>query len=340
MTKDKNVQLAEDRVGTTARKWTLDSLIDIGGMAAVYRATHRNGNRVAVKVLHPQYAEMPEVRERFMREGYVANKVGHPAAVTVLDDDELDDGTPFIVMELLDGYSLEGLIAHKHVLSPAEALYVADRVLDVLGKAHQASIIHRDIKPGNVFLTKDGQVKVLDFGLARALDGPASFNLTRTGTVLGTAGYMSPEQARGKRELIDHRTDIFAVGGFLFRALTGRPVHTAKTPVDRMLQAMSEPAPSLASVTANAPADLVQLVDKALAFNKEERWPDAYAMQAALRSVYEKNMGQPLPGAHKVGDLAHLAQPPAADEGDAVSVVFDDGTAGDSIFVDVDDDGG
>lgn len=340
MTKDRNLQQAEERVGTVARKWTLDSLIDIGGMAAVYRATHRNGNRVAVKVLHPQYAEMAEVRERFMREGYVANKVGHPAAVTVLDDDELDDGTPFIVMELLEGYSLEALIAHKQVLSPAEALYVADRVLDVLGKAHQASIIHRDIKPGNVFLTSDGQVKVLDFGLARALDGPASFNLTRTGTVLGTAGYMSPEQARGKREQIDHRTDIFAVGGFLFRALTGRPVHTAKTPMDRMLQAMSEPAPSLASVTANAPPDLVELVDKALAFHKEARWPDAGSMQQALRQVYEKNMGQPLPGAHKVGNLAHLAKAPEPDATEEISVMFDGSTAGDSIFVEVDEEGG
>ena len=339
MSNDKVAELVMARVGSTARKWTLDSLIDIGGMAAVYRATHRNGNRVAVKVLHPQYAEMPEVRERFMREGYVANKVGHPAAVTVLDDDELDDGTPFIVMELLEGYSLEALIAHKRVLSPAEALYVADRVLDVLAKGHQNGIIHRDIKPGNVFLTSDGQVKVLDFGLARALDGPASFNLTRTGTVLGTAGYMSPEQARGKRELIDHRTDIFAVGGFLFRALTGRPVHTAKTPIDRMLQAMSEPAPSLATVTANAPADLVELVDKGLAFHKEARWPDATSMQVALRKVYETNMGQPLPGAHKVGDLAHLAKAPDANP-DEVSVAFDDGTAGDSIFVDVDEDGG
>ena len=199
------------RVGQKARKWSLDRLLDVGGMAAVYLATHRNGNKVAIKVLHRQYAAMPEAKERFLREGYVANKVEHPHAVTVLDDDELDDGTPFIVMELLIGHSLESRLRERGRLSPAETLYIADKILDVLAAAHGRGIIHRDIKPPNVYLTTDGNVKVLDFGLARVLEKNDAMSLTRSGTIVGTASYMSPEQARGKRSLIDHRTDLYAV---------------------------------------------------------------------------------------------------------------------------------
>src|SRR5690606_36641701 len=135
------------------------TLIDVGGMAAVYAATHRNGNRVAIKVLHKQYAKVPEAKERFMREGYVANKVDHPAVVTVLDDDELDDGTPFLVMELLEGQALETRLVRQGVVAPAEILYVADHVLDALAAAHERGVIHRDIKPPNIYLTNDAGVK-------------------------------------------------------------------------------------------------------------------------------------------------------------------------------------
>ena len=129
---------AQARVGQVfAKKWTVDRLLDMGGMASVYVATHRNGNRVAIKVLHSMFAEQPETRNRFLEEGYVANKVGHPAAVTVLDDDTLDDGTPFLVMELLEGESFEERLKKRSVLAPNAVLFIADRVLDVLGAAHE-----------------------------------------------------------------------------------------------------------------------------------------------------------------------------------------------------------
>jgi serine/threonine-protein kinase len=324
---------AEARVGMTARKWSLDRLLDVGGMAAVYVATHRNGNRVAVKVMHKQYAEMPEAKERFLREGYVANRVGHENAVTVLDDDQLDDGTPFIVMELLEGQPLETRLRERGTLPAAEALYVADQVLDVLAAAHTNGIIHRDIKPPNLFLTRAGAVKVLDFGLARVLEGSDSMSMTRTGTVIGTASYMSPEQARGKRELIDHRTDIFAVGAVIFRALTGRNVHTAETPMDRLLAAMTDHAPPLRDLVAKCPEDLAQLVDKALAFQKNDRWPNARAMQSELRKIYKRHAATP----PVVPASAPVSTRGVSGVDDIhVSVVVEE-AAGDSIFVEFED---
>jgi eukaryotic-like serine/threonine-protein kinase len=332
---------AQARVGIQVRKWTIDRLLAIGGMASVYVATHRNGNRVAIKVLHREFADMPEAKERFMREGYVANKVGHPGAVTVLDDDQLDDGTPFLVMELLSGQSLEDRLGRRPILPLPEVLYVADQILDVLAMAHDAGIIHRDIKPPNVFLIPDGKVKVLDFGLARLLD-PTSIALTRAGTVIGTASYMSPEQARGKHSQVDHRTDIFALGALVFRCLSGRTVHTGATATDCMLAAMSNKAPSLAEVTRGAPADVVSLVDRALAFDKTGRWPDARSMQADLRAVYQSFAGRPMPTPQQVGEVADwrpAAATPQADAGGgrSVSVVFDDEGKGDSIVVDLDE---
>lgn len=326
-------------MGEKARKWTLDRLLDVGGMAAVYEATHRNGNQVAIKVMHPQYAANPDAKERFLREGYVANRVGHDDAVTVLDDDELADGTPFIVMELLEGGSFEGRLRQERVIPPAEAMFVADRVLDVLAAAHARSIIHRDIKPGNIYLTRDGGVKVLDFGLARVLDVQNEQSKTRTGTIIGTASFMSPEQARGKRSAIDHRTDIYAVGAVLFRAIGGRAIRTERSPMDRLIAAASEPAPSLADVTEGCPQAIVDVVDKALAFDKQQRWPDAATMQAALQAVYENLAGHTMPQTESVvsqlaGWVGEEEAGPAEEE---ISVVFSELRGGDSIVVEFED---
>jgi serine/threonine-protein kinase len=337
------LKVAEARVGLTARKWTLDRLLDVGGMAAVYAATHKNGNRVAIKVLHPQFAKMPEAKERFLREGYVANKVGHEHAVTVMDDDVLDDGTPFIVMELLEGQSLEDRVRAQGTLSPAETLFVSDQVLDVLAAAHAQGVVHRDIKPPNIFLTHAGAVKVLDFGLARVLDGASNMSLTRTGTVVGTASYMSPEQARGKRDLIDHRTDVFAVGAVMLRCLAGRTIHTHDNPMERLMAAMSERAPSLGELVPDLPGDVVALVDKALEFQKADRWPDARSMQKELRAIYHRHSRTPIPtGGHPPRSIAGWTRPlataaaPVGNDDVHVSVVFDE-TGGDSIVVEMSD---
>lgn len=339
---------AKERVGQVfARKWQVDRLLDMGGMASVYAATHRNGNRVAIKLLHRIYAEHEDVTRRFLEEGYVANKVGHPGAVSVLDDDVLEDGTPFLVMELLDGESLEERLRKKHVLAPTAVLYIADKVLDVLASAHDKDIVHRDIKPANVYLTRDGSVKVLDFGLARVRERSLKGSLTRTGMIVGTASYMPPEQARGKRDLIDARTDIWAVGATMWKAIAGRHVHEGDTVQERLLAAMSQKARSIRELVPSLPDAIVEVIDRALSFQKVERWPTAREMRAGLANAYEAVEHKPFPSTQRVsvGDLfpaAPEAMPPVstASYDVAVSVVFEPDVKTSSIVVDFEDPSG
>jgi len=289
---------AQARVGSTLRgKWHLDTLIGLGGSAAVYAATHRNGSRAAVKVLHPELALVPWVRHRFLREGYVANAVGHPAVVKVLDDDIAEDGAPYLVTELLEGEVLEerrlrlgGRIPQGDVLS------IADELLDVLAAAHAQGVVHRDIKPENVFVTRSGRIKVLDFGIARLRDAPADANRTQAGLTMGTPAYMAPEQALGRWDEVDGLSDIWAVGATMFQLLAGRDVHAGATVNEQLLSAMTKPAPALSSAASDVSPEVANLVDRALAFDKGDRWPDARAMQLELRRVSSARSGQaPLP---------------------------------------------
>ncbi len=274
---------AEGRVGTVLRgKYRLDSLLDVGGMSAVYAATHRNGARAAIKLLHRALSEHEDVRERFLREGYAANKVGHPGAVQITDDEVAEDGAVFLVMELLEGESLDARLRRLGPLAAFEVLAFAAPVLDVLASAHGQGIVHRDVKPGNVFLARDGRVKLLDFGLARVREGTFEQRRTRDGVVMGTIGYLAPEQARGLSTEIDARTDLWALGATMFTVLSGRHVHEGGTPMDRVITAASVPARSLATVVPHAPPQLVAIVDKALAFKKDERFPSADAMRHAV----------------------------------------------------------
>ncbi|HEX3771577.1 MAG TPA: serine/threonine-protein kinase [Polyangiaceae bacterium] len=286
---------AQARVGQTLNgKWTVDRLIDVGGMGAVYAATHRNGRRAAIKVLHQRFAQDPEIRKRFLREGYVANKIDHPSAVAILDDDIAEDGAPYLVLELLDGESLSQALARAGgKISTADALAVTGQVLEVLAIAHANGIIHRDIKPANVFVTKTGHTKLLDFGLARIRDGNKSLIPTAVGVVMGTAGYMAPEQARGQTDQIDARTDVFSVGAVLFRSISGRRVHEKQNAFDMTLAAMKDPAPPFASVFPQAGHYLASVIDRSLAFEKDKRWQSAEEMFGALRVAYDEFMSPP-----------------------------------------------
>jgi eukaryotic-like serine/threonine-protein kinase len=317
---------AQNRVGQTLKgKWRVDSLIEVGGMSAVYEATHRNGRRAAIKVLQTRFAGDAEVRRRFLREGYVANKIDHPGAVAILDDDTAEDGAPFLVMELLRGESLARWLSRMGGrLGVLEVLAVAEQLLEVLEVAHSYGIIHRDIKPGNVFITETGHTKLLDFGLARIRDGTLSLVPTAAGIVLGTAGYMAPEQARGVPDEIDVRADLFAVGALVFRALSGRPIHDKSTPFDTIVAAMGEAAPPFASVVPGAGPLLSQAMDRALAFDKQARWLTARAMSEAVRAAYDEARQRPPPlppGAWSRSDGASpLAGEPMAAE---ASIPFD-----------------
>ncbi len=265
-------------------KWRIERLLSAGGTASVYLASHRNGKRVAIKVLRAELAADPRIKARFLREGYLANRVDHESAVSVIDDGTTDDGIVFLVMELLDGVNLEKL-SRETRRDPGEVAYVIDALLDVLAAAHANGIVHRDIKPGNIFLTTRGKVKLLDFGIARLREASSPVNQTRIGSVLGTPGFMAPEQARGRWTEVDARTDLWAVGATMFRLLTGRAVHEASNAQEAMIAAATLPAPPVKSFRADLPDSLARLVDRALAFDPDERWQDAKAMQEALRAV-------------------------------------------------------
>jgi len=172
----------EARLGMVLRdRYRLDRVIGVGGMAAVYRATHRNQAEFAVKMLHPELSIQGDVRRRFLREGYVANSVKHPGAVLVVDDDVADDGSAYLVLELLRGASVEELFERqgRHVSSEIAAA-IAHQVLEVLSAAHMKTIVHRDIKPPNLFVVRDGTVKVLDFGIAKVRDTLAPRGASRS----------------------------------------------------------------------------------------------------------------------------------------------------------------
>ena len=285
---DDNRAAAERRLGRViAQKWRLEKVIGAGGMAAVYRASHVNNLKaVAIKMLHPELGGSGDLKRRFLREGYVANKVGHRGSVSIIDDGTDEDGAAFLVMELLEGETLgERAGSRGGTLSPREVLAHGDRILDVLMAAHAEGIVHRDLKPDNIFLTADGELKILDFGVARIIE--AGEAQTRAGVVMGTPEYMAPEQARGRSEQVDGRTDIFAVGALMYRLITGKYVHEAETSNETLLRAMTEPVPKLATVLPDADPELASVIDTALEFDKEKRFADAKTMQSAVRKALD-----------------------------------------------------
>jgi serine/threonine-protein kinase len=286
-------QFARSRVGRTlGRKYTLDALLGLGGMAAVYAATHRNGRQVALKVLHPTLALHSDIRKRFLLEGHAANAVKHRGVVAILDDDVGEDGTAFLVMELLNGQSVEELWQRYGGRVPAKiALAIGAELCDVLAVAHDKQIVHRDLKPANLFLTVDGQVKVLDFGLARLRDTALGMKTTGLGTVFGTPAFLPPEQAAGEVSSIDVRTDIWAVGATLFTLLSGKTVHEGESPQKLVVRAATTAPRSLQSVFPDAAPEIVALVDRALSFDREERFANGAEMRDALRNVSDALFG-------------------------------------------------
>ena len=273
------------RVGSVVRgKYRVEAFLATGTMGNVYAATHRNGSRVALKILHGQLAEDPSLCERFRREGYFANSIGHPGIVRAIDDDLTEDGCPFLVMELLEGETLEERRRRKGGKLPASwVLPVAESLLEILAAAHAREVVHRDLKPDNVFITKAGEVKVLDFGVARWNDGKSSSDMTGVGMVLGTPAYMPPEQALGRREDVDAQSDLWAVGATLFVVLSGQSVHAGGDAKAKLIATARTAARPLREAAPEMPRSLAMVVDRALAFHKQERWPDAMAMREALR---------------------------------------------------------
>lgn len=277
------VHEAHARVGATVGKYRLDAVLGVGGTASVYAGTHiRNGNRVAIKVLHVQYTANDSMRTRFLREGYVANKVDHAGAVRVIDDDSVNDLT-YLVMELLEGETLEQRSTRLGGTLPVtDVVHHGIALLDVLERAHAAGIVHRDLKPENLFFTTRQELKVLDFGIARIRDANLSATQTQTGTMMGTPAYLAPEQALGHTDEIDPRTDVWATGATLFTLLTGKHVHRGRSAQEALVFAATRPAPPIKQLGPHVPDHLAHIVDRALRFRREERWQDALEMKSAL----------------------------------------------------------
>ncbi len=277
----------ERRVGAIiGGKWRLEKLLGSGSMAAVYWGTHRNGARAALKILHQTLATDVAVCERFLGEGYLTNTVKHPGIVRVFDDGVTDEGCPYLVMDLLEGQTLEEFrVARGGKLQLNETIAICDKIMDALQAVHAAGIIHRDLKPQNIFITDHGELKLLDFGVAKQDARKSKTKGTMTGLVLGTPSFMSPEQAMAGREPVDAKSDVWSLGAIMFTLLTGETVHVAGNVSARLLAAATMKARSVSQLLPNLPSDVVLVVDTALQFKKDERWQSIDAMRGAMTHI-------------------------------------------------------
>ncbi|MCZ7680861.1 MAG: protein kinase [Sandaracinaceae bacterium] len=303
-------------------KYELVRLMGEGGMGAVYEGVHvRLRRKVAVKLLHGALARSEKARVRFEGEARAAAALAHPSIVEVVDFGELDDGTYFLVMELLEGRDLEAEI-RKGPLSVSRAVRIALQVCSALEAVHAKGIVHRDLKPANIFLTRErdepDRVKVLDFGVAKFTqpdDGVETAH-TATGQTIGTPIYMSPEQARGLRD-VDHRTDIYALGAILFEALTGSVLFQFNNTPDLLLQICHGRVPRLRERRPDLPQGLDDVLRRMLERAPDDRYATAGEVAEALAPFASYDVGDEDTLAARRSDvLARLepAAPPRAIE--------------------------
>ncbi len=265
-------------------RYELDGVVGRGGMAEVYRARDIRLDRiVAIKTLRTDLARDQIFQARFRREAQSAASLNHPSIVAVYDTGEdMASGlpVPYIVMEYVDGRTVRDLLQDGHRLLPERLLEIIDGVLRALDYSHQAGIVHRDIKPGNVMVTRNGDVKVMDFGIARAMSD-AQATMTQTAQVIGTAQYLSPEQARGER--VDSRSDLYSTGCLLYELLTGRPPFTGDSPVAIAYQHVRENPIPPSRVDPDVPPWADAIVLKAMAKSPADRYQTAADMRADLQ---------------------------------------------------------
>src|ERR1700761_7834234 len=265
-------------------RYELGEILGRGGMAEVHRGRDlRLGREVAVKVLRSDLARDPSFQVRFRREAQAAASLNHPAIVAVYDTGEdrtALGATPYIVMEYVEGETLRDVLRREGHLDPDRAMELAADICGALDFSHRNGIVHRDVKPGNVMITRTGAVKVMDFGIARAVADNAA-TVTQTAAVIGTAQYLSPEQARG--EAVDARSDVYSTGCLLYELVTGAPPFTRDSPVSGAYQHVRENAPSPSSVNPQVPPALDSIVMKALAKNPLNRYQSAAEMREDLQ---------------------------------------------------------
>jgi eukaryotic-like serine/threonine-protein kinase len=263
-----------------AERYELRELVGTGGMSSVYKAHDRLLERtVALKVLHERFMSDDEHVERFKHEARAVAQLSHPNIVTVIDRGERD-GRQFIVFEYVDGENLKALVVREAPLAERDAVRLVLQIARALAFAHQHGLVHRDVKPQNVLLPEDGEVKVTDFGIARSLD--VEGGITQTGTVMGTSDYIAPEQARGAKATA--QTDVYALGIVLYELLTGEVPFTGDNFVAVAMQHINEPVPSVRERRPDVSPRLDAAVRRALAKNPRDRFPSMEAFAAELQA--------------------------------------------------------
>jgi serine/threonine protein kinase len=279
---------ADPLIGRAIGSYQVARKLGEGGMGAVYELVHPTiGKRLALKVLHPEFAARPDIVQRFFDEARAVNLIRHPNIVDVLDFAVLDDGRPYLTMEFLDGEALADHLRRRGVLPPADAVAIARQVAAALAAAHRAGVVHRDLKPDNVFLVAaeggGATVKVLDFGIAKLVgEERAPGERTQSGAVMGTPAYMAPEQAMGRIGEIDRRSDVYALGVMLFEMLSGALPFRADSLAALIAQHVTETPTSLAVLRPDLPAALTMVIDRTLAKAREDRPASMEALIAAL----------------------------------------------------------
>jgi serine/threonine-protein kinase len=284
-------------IGQQFGNYRVISLLGEGGMGAVYLAEHPGiGRRVAVKVLHKQFSGDEQLLGRLLNEARAANAIRHPNIIEILDSGMREDGVPYLVMELLEGESLGQRIRRAGALPMREALTFTYQTASALGAAHKKGIVHRDLKPDNLFIVPEldesgritgdrlmERIKVLDFGIAKLqMPQPGDSVKTRTGTLMGTPIYMSPEQCRGTKT-VDHRSDVYSLGVIFFEMLVGHPPFVSDGFGELVNMHLNVPPPSARGERPEISEQLDGIILKMLAKNPEDRYPDMAALTGALK---------------------------------------------------------
>jgi serine/threonine-protein kinase len=274
-----------------ADRYELEELCGSGGMSSVFRARDLQLDRsVAIKILHERYVDDPEYVERFRREARAVARLSHPNIVTVIDRGE-DEGRQYIVFEHVDGENLKELVVRSGRLPVRRAVELALSVADGLSFAHEHGLVHRDVKPQNVLLSREGDVKVTDFGIARSLD--VEHGVTQTGTVLGTGEYLAPEQASGKP--VSPATDVYSLGVVLWELLVGDVPFSGENFVAVALRHVNEPPPSLRQLRPDVPPRLAAAVERALAKDPAQRFSSMAVLASELRACLAELDRAPAP---------------------------------------------
>lgn len=269
-------------------RYQLQRIIAAGGMATIYSALDLRLDRtVAVKIMHSHLANDEDFVNRFIREAKAAAALSHPNIVAIQDQGWNEGGAPavFIVMELIDGFTLRDLIHEQGQLKIEDALRYFAPILSALSAAHRKGILHRDIKPENILISKDGRVKIADFGLARAMDMGATMT-AESSVILGSVSYLSPEQVQ--RGISDARSDVYAAGIVLFEMLTGKKPYDGESPIQIAYMHVNENVPAPSTLRSEIPPELDNLVVKATANNPDKRYASAGAMQEDFQAILQK----------------------------------------------------